>query len=318
MSFEWHVQSKIPDHLEKVYEDSTLPDAYCRALILAQTLPYKDKNITAKNLLQTQLSGFCPPLAPFEALGFQTPKLSQADLGRLPPLSFFLRLSFTLDKPYISRDDAPFYVHENPVKKDWVLKTPLIAPTAWKGAFRAALRDLQDGDDRAEIVERLMGSTKAEDAPAEAEEFCQGRLMFYPTFFDRIAVEIINPHDRGRSAGSSPIQIECVPRGAKGDLAVLYTPLFYKPDQPPPNLAEVLADLDATAQALKLMLLERGFGAKTSVGMGRVQPQVSAASWIFHFRSEAGAPFLSGTFTTLNALAELKSTLTQATGGQHV
>ncbi len=92
----------------------------------------------------------------------------------------------------------------------------------------------------------------------------QGRLHFYPTFFDRIGLEVINPHPRSTGAGDRPIYFECVPAGAPGVFTLLYVPL----DAGPRDGDTVKADLAAVARGVRAMLTEYGFGAKTSRGYG--------------------------------------------------
>ncbi len=66
---------------------------------------------------------------------------SSPDLTLLPPGSWFLQFTFTLAKPWISKDDDPFYVAEsvNPVRKDKVFKVPVMAASSWKGLLRWTL-----------------------------------------------------------------------------------------------------------------------------------------------------------------------------------
>jgi len=71
-----------------------------------------------------------------EALGLW-PK--QIDLGLLPAYSAVIRFRFQLHKPYLSKDDTAFYVLDNPVRKERVFGMPMVAPTQWKGALRAAM-----------------------------------------------------------------------------------------------------------------------------------------------------------------------------------
>ena len=52
----------------------------------------------------------------------------------------------------------------------------------------------------------------------------RGRTQTYPTYFDRIDLEIINPHDRKTKAGTVPIQIESVPEDTDGTLNLFYYP----------------------------------------------------------------------------------------------
>ena len=60
-------------------------------------------------------------------------------LHMLPDLSFALHLTFTLRQPYLSQDEADFYIIDNPVRKDKVFKAPYVAPSQWKGALRATM-----------------------------------------------------------------------------------------------------------------------------------------------------------------------------------
>ena len=65
-------------------------------------------------------------------------KPTAPDLQRLPLGSWFLQFTFTLAKPWMSKDDDPFYVAEsvNPVRKDKVFKVPIVVASSWKGVLR--------------------------------------------------------------------------------------------------------------------------------------------------------------------------------------
>jgi CRISPR-associated protein Cmr2 len=182
------------------------------------------------------------------------PKLS--DLDRLPHLSFMLHIPFKLRKPYLSKDDRAFHLLDNPVRKDKVFQTPMVASTSWKGALRAALWQLGHPKDDEQII-RLFGDAR-EDEAGQA-----GRLYFYPTFFDKIGLEVINPHDRKTGVGKNPILIECVPtKDATGEFILLYVPFGEV------KRSEVAEDLNLVAAGVKAMLTVYGFGAKTSSGFG--------------------------------------------------
>lgn len=181
------------------------------------------------------------------------PKLS--DLDRLPSLSFMLRVPFKLRKPYLSKDDRTFHLLDNPVRKDKVFQTPMVASTSWKGALRAALWQLGHQKDDEQII-CLFGDAR-EDEKGQA-----GRLYFYPTFFDKIGVEVINPHDRKKGTGKNPILIESVPIGATGDFILLYVPFGTV------QASQVAEDLKLVAEGVQAMLTVYGFGAKTSSGFG--------------------------------------------------
>ena len=90
-----------------------------------------------------------------------------------------------------------------------------------------------------------------------------GCLHFYPTFFDRIGLEVINPHDRTTGAGKNPIYFECVPAGTRGVFSLLYVPLHFHPSK-----ETARADLDTITEGILAMLTKYGFGAKTSSGYG--------------------------------------------------
>lgn len=255
---------------------AAVKDHYARLCILAQTL-VDDWNTDAKNVYQDAVKDHyaehIKSMMEYEALGFDTPRLSETDMALLPAHSFFLYVPFTLAAPYMSKDDIAFYVHENPVRKDWVLKTPLVSATSWKGAFRSALRwhlKLDDKDQDPPRIIALLGNAKD-----EKENFRRGRLSFYSTFFDKLEVGVINPHSRETGAGRQPIYIEQVPREASGVFALLYVPIV--PDErdgPLPDRARVLKDIDLIGKATYTLLVKLGFGAKTTSGMGRAKPEI--------------------------------------------
>jgi len=134
-------------------------------------------------------------------------------------------------------------------------------PGAVKGL--AAYLDEAGGQGAAELFRRMVRASFniPEDKPIPN---FRGRLHFYPTFFDRIGLEVINPHDRKTGAGKNPIYFECVPAGALGVFTLLYVPL----DAEPRDEDTVKADLAAVARGVRAMLTEYGFGAKTSSGYG--------------------------------------------------
>ena len=122
---------------------------------------------------------------------------------------FVLRLDFKLLTPWYSRDDRVFHVLDNPVRKDRVFGVPFMAAASWKGMLRwacrmqAGLREHLEGgksfkewNDPSWIL-HLFGNEKGEE-----QDFHQGALVFYPTWFDRIGFEVINPHSRERRAGT--------------------------------------------------------------------------------------------------------------------
>jgi CRISPR-associated protein Cmr2 len=215
--------------------------------------------------------------------GFLTTAVqSLPDLSLFPSGAWTLGFPFALLKPYLSQDDREFHILDNPVRKEWVFHVPYIAPSQWKGALRAAMRQLRgytswEQEAKDEQMIRLFGNVKGEESA-----FSAGWLHFYPTYFDRIGLEVINPHPRDTGAGKQPIYFECVPAGTKGNFTLLYVPLGEVTKE------EMEADFWAVAQGLKAMFRVYGFGAKTSSGFGRakvheeqveIRPEGLKAEW---------------------------------------
>lgn len=240
----------------------------------------KDKEIGADSLREAWSK---------ERLNVSVPKLNldlwqlinkpDIKLTILPPYSFSLIFTFRLAKPYISKDDNTFYIVDNPIVRDKASRLPMVQPSAWKGSLRHALWRLGarcDGekyhDDR---VKRMFGKTKSDD------EGQAGRLFFYPTFFSKISLEIINPHDRVRRVGKNPILFESVPEGALGRFTLLYVPFDrVGNDETDPERKlkplpeEIIEDLILLSEGLQAMFILYGFGAKTSSGFGSVEDKL--------------------------------------------
>jgi len=98
----------------------------------------------------------------------------------------------------------------------------------------------------------------------------KGRAIFYPTYFDKLSLEIINPHDRQKRAGTNPIHYEVVPKDTEGVFQLIYIPFdaVLKTDEE--IREESQEDLANIIKALK-QLSENGVGAKTKLGWGRFE-----------------------------------------------
>ncbi len=189
-------------------------------------------------------------------------KIDKTALNILPPYSFIIKFGFTLEKPYISKDDENFTIIENSIKREKVLGCPYIPGSTWKGCLRSAL--WQDGkkENDKQII-RIFGNEKA-----EKNDFRQGRLHFFPSFFSKSDFEVINPHDRKTRTGTNPILIECVPAGESSDFSLLYVPFDLVGKEPIEIKQQMLNDLKLITEGLKAMFRVYGFGAKTSSGYG--------------------------------------------------
>ena len=96
----------------------------------------------------------------------------------------------------------------------------------------------------------------------------KGRAIFYPTYFDKLSLEIINPHDRRKRTGTNPIHYEVVPKETEGIFQLIYIPFdaVLKTDEEVKEEAE--EDLKNLTEALK-KLSENGIGAKNKLNWGR-------------------------------------------------
>lgn len=257
-----------------------------------------------------------PVLKQREALGL---KDSVPDFRLLPPGSWFLQFTFTLAKPWMSKDDDPFYVAEsvNPVRKDKVFKVPMMSAAAWKGLLRwtvmhvrlAQKKDTLTPEQFAQerfVQTLLFGDEKGEE-PGGTKDFAafldslkpearadyerllrehykveaneplphhSGRLTFYPTFFNLIDVEVINPHSRKTRAGTHPIYLECVPAKARGTFSLLYVPFDLIGQDETEIRRQAAADLQLVAEGIQAMMLTYGFSAKRTSGYGVAEDEI--------------------------------------------
>lgn len=244
------------------------------------------------------------------------------NLSLLPAGSFSISLRFTLTSPYLSKDDTALHLLDNPVKKEWVFKLPYIASTQWKGALQATMvqqlvqwwqglspEDRQQRNMQKRFVAQRVQLTRLFGTEIDNVEiylaqcgghktnqwyqryvrrflsrtgFLAGRLYFYPTFFDRLGLEVINPHDRKTGAGSQPILMECVPAGTTGQFTLLYTPVDRIGQDEAETRRQVCADLQRVAAGLEALFAVYGLGAKTSSGFG-VAELAGEGQFVIHY-----------------------------------
>ncbi|MDI6698481.1 MAG: CRISPR-associated protein [Candidatus Saccharicenans sp.] len=230
---------------------------------------------------------------------------SPIDISALPQGSWLIEFPITLKKPFISNDDAPLYIIENPVRKDKVFGVPFTSAMAWKGNLRWAMMKIHlepkvnSPYEFAEIRYQhtlLFGTEKGIEDTVKGwtnylDQLCRnatdiyrkklkerfnckevtsltGMLHFYPTFWNRIGMEVINPHDRKTKTGKNPIYFELVPAGAKGFFRLLYVPFYYLSNTESELEKQVLNDLESVILGLEKLMLDYGFSAKRSSGYG--------------------------------------------------
>jgi CRISPR-associated protein Cmr2 len=195
---------------------------------------------------------------------FDLPSLDGFPLG-----SFSLQFTFILDKPYVSLDDTPLYILDNPLKKEKIFKLPYVSASQWKGNLRSTIRQMQNinrCENEDERMKRIFGNIRTEE---EIENLHQAALRLYPTFFDMIDLEVINPHNRETGTGTKPIYLETVPVEASGRFQLLYFPMSCKGDEN--DISQIVDDFEVLAEGICEMMTLYGFGAKVSSGFGRVK-----------------------------------------------
>ncbi|MGI1690121.1 RAMP superfamily CRISPR-associated protein [Thermoanaerobacter uzonensis] len=117
---------------------------------------------------------------------------------------------------------------------------------------------------QSEISEKLQKDNK--DLPIEFQTH-KGRAIFYPTYFDRLSLEVINPHDRRKRAGTQPIYYEVVPEGTEGLLQIIYIPFDAVLKGNDVIKKEAEEDLENLLSAIE-KVSQSGIGAKTKLGWG--------------------------------------------------
>jgi CRISPR-associated protein Cmr2 len=225
----------------------------------------------------------------------------------LPDGAAVLRFEMRLARPFMSKDDTSYYICDNPVRKDWVFHLPMMSATGWKGTLRATASRIlaheseelsqlafaehrlrltllfgneKEGGEAESFLDQAGGAEAARIYQERLEQhtetgFLAGRLRFYSTFFDKVTVEVINPHDRVKKAGKLPIYFEAADIGAKGMFSLLYVPCDLIGKSTEEMTSEIADDLKVLGTALRAMLNTYGFGAKTSSGFGVVEEKLA-------------------------------------------
>jgi len=188
----------------------------------------------------------------------------------------------------IFTDGLPEGIDQNSIREQFESRARIVRLF---GHEKAAIADYLDSV----LAEAMSGDDKSHEKFIENKEFVKekfrkfliekgyintnvegrrGRLSFYPTFFNQISLEVINPHDRTTKAGTQPIYIESVPEGAGGTFSLLYSPFDLMGKREVDVKNEVIKDLEAVYHATRKMMLMYGFSAKKSSGFGIVRKDI--------------------------------------------
>lgn len=212
------------------------------------------------------------------------------DAALLPPHSAVLSLRFRLLAPLLTRDDDPFYLFDNPVRKDHIYGVPFLAAASVKGlaadAFQRgfpaelAWKSLGRNDQerktayrRASAVARRLFGVASDEQESASEA---GRLHFSPVWFSHVQYLVMNPtRTDGSGIGTQPIQFEAVsPVDDKGKPTHGEVSFFYFNPAGAKQSDEVTArtDLACFIGALAAWWPALGLGAKRLVGYGAIAP----------------------------------------------
>ncbi len=197
----------------------------------------------------------------------------EPDHASLPDATWFgIDVSFTLVSPWYSKDDRPFHVLDNPVRKDRVFGMPFMSAASWKGLLRWAYA-MKNGlvGPYPESDQEIIKSKKKEivhlfgNEKVEQKDFRSGAVVFHPTWFNKVGFEVINPHSRTRRAGTQPIYYEVVPAGTTGRLQLLYAPLPGEIERDKVTPADFI---DGFIDSIRALLETYGISAKRTAGWG--------------------------------------------------
>lgn len=282
---------------------------YARRLILNTKIFYKEGKTTEKDGLTYQREVFLrthavkvegkdqkdesrSPQGPCKILQCERPGWlpeSSVNLSVFPRYSARLLLKFHLLTPLLTKDDDPFYLFDNPARKDHLLGLPYLSAASVKGlsvdAYQRAfpgqkpwieLSDSNKDPDRTRIfryndphARRLFGiaddGVKIENEKGRSEK---GRLHFSPIWFEKLQLLVMNPGDPTTAMGTQPIQFEAIAPGQTGLLEVVYFNPYGVKDS---DEATVRADLARWLAAVATWWLALGLGAKRLAGYGAIR-----------------------------------------------
>ncbi|MBU4220950.1 MAG: hypothetical protein KKA10_04885 [Euryarchaeota archaeon] len=202
-----------------------------------------------------------------------------------------VRKEWVFKMPYIAASQWKGAMRASMVKQLVEKADSLLDEEFAKRRFRLAL---MFGDEKGEGEEKIKGLAEYLDneKPSAASLYRKkildffhsenielpshaGWLCFYPTYFTRIGLEVINPHNRGTGAGAQPIYFECVPSGAEGGFVLLYVPLCRTGEDRDTIKNHAILDLQLIAHGISALMTQFGFGSKTSGGFGLAEDFVS-------------------------------------------
>ncbi len=148
--------------------------------------------------------------------------------------------------------------------------------------------DEKGGEEASEIYRQLVKQC-FNGEPNESLPHHKGVLHFYPTYFGKIGIEVINPHQRDTGAGKLPIYFECVPDGDESTFSLLYVPLRGPEMSHEDAKKQASQDLEVVAEGIRAMMTIYGIGAKTSSGFGvarddKIEATIKPGEFLKHWQ----------------------------------
>ena len=217
-------------------------------------------------------------------------RAAPVDVALLPAGSAAVNLRFRLISPLLTRDDDPFYLFDNPVRKDHIFGVPFLAAASLKGlAADAFQRGFPGGEPWAglgrndqertvryrrdnAVAKRLFGIASDEPDAFASEA---GRVHFSPAWFSHVQYLVMNPtKDDGSGIGTQPIQFEAVApaddkgRPVQGEISLL----LLQPGARVSDEATARTDIACLVAALAAWWPALGLGAKRLAGYGAIAP----------------------------------------------
>ena len=134
------------------------------------------------------------------------------------------------------------------------------------------VKEINDKNKLLDVIKNKLSNkleNNQKDLPLEFQTH-KGRAIFYPTYFDKLSLEIINSHDRRKRAGTNLIHYEVVPSETEGIFQLIYIPFDSVLKSDEEIREEAKEDLANIIKALSI-LSNKGIGAKTKLGWGRFE-----------------------------------------------
>lgn len=212
------------------------------------------------------------PDAPLDIASFCAPD-EKTCLEGLPDGSCLVKIEVKLLRPFASRDDRPFYPHENPLKREWVFQNPCLSAAGVKGLLRWAwrMRFAEEEKKMLSVEETIFGPRNEGLKDGEGQAGC---LYLWPVFWKgKVGLEVINPHDRQSGAGNNPIKYEVMKTGATSTLWFLF--LNRRMQESREFVRNTVAPL---LESLELLISASGISAKRSADWGSVAVTAARAS----------------------------------------